>query len=851
MTRAQLMNTALPTIEGLYAAYGELFPVHARGPCSFCVIGPTRDELAALAPTVLQFLDERFSEEHPPGLHLPVHAGGSLRDVAEAFSDWFGGYSIPWGLCILLPEGVVADWPEGQRVFAPEMLQCLHPTLLLADLLQNASPGFIAAIPDSALLDNRGRIQRSMMAQAIFLGGGRDDLLSGNLPERLTGYDKYLQSPESSHPRPSYPNLHKVWTNREYGSGLCPRFVWAHEVEGCEEAVSVVHLSSREDDHICSGMSEDPQIPKAPLATHLRRLGSAMVRDLQSDQAAIERLARVALGQMERADDDRFVPRWELGPSGIWAAGGEIDRDLAGFRGITATQGHELRRVESLAHIKPIDDWSPGERHPSTLWFVAEGTDVLRCLRTAPVAPERQQFFLGEEYQRRMDEEYPRQLDAWHAHRKDIRLLAISDCEDADYLWLAMSDDVLFENLRCRSAKSYWAPSVSAAVLGETLVPWPSETERKRLVKLFRDSAQLVEKGDAGELIQELKYSWESMEHNFAPHNFCKVGARDLGDAWTYMIEEARELLKSLEQLEVSGKPPAPRPGKPEAPPAQVYPPAPIAILRRELSNEQAPSRRIRAALELAQVTLELDAAILLSLLHRVNPSYVSDVWTKVSSKPGNALLSLGHKKQLAQEARRALASAVGQGKIDRLLSQLATGACEIDLKTWNKLADEIVQFRNENIGHGFQSPPAVERSVSEALVPKVEKFVDLLIYLNTRMLVFLESRTISRTGTICALRMLVHDNPLFPRNELMRAKGTAIDGLDEKEVYLHYAEPDEFLSLWPWVLFRAGRTGREVPWFFDGTKSGAGVYKSVLAPGESFTDDAAGRAALSLMGRP
>ena len=108
------MNTALPTIEGLYAAYAKLFPDYVPQPISFCVIGPTRDELAALAPTVLRFLDEPPSDEHVGGLHLPVQDGDSLRSVAETFFYWFEDYQIPWGLCILLPDGVTVDWPDGR-----------------------------------------------------------------------------------------------------------------------------------------------------------------------------------------------------------------------------------------------------------------------------------------------------------------------------------------------------------------------------------------------------------------------------------------------------------------------------------------------------------------------------------------------------------------------------------------------------------------------------------------------------------------------------------------------------------------------------------------------------------------
>ena len=70
-------------------------------------------------------------------------------------------------------------------------------------------------------------------------------------------------------------------------------------------------------------------------------------------------------------------------------AGGVIDHNLAGFRGIAATRGHELKRIGSVARIETCEEWSPGESRPNTLWFVAQGTDVLRCSRAAQTPSEK------------------------------------------------------------------------------------------------------------------------------------------------------------------------------------------------------------------------------------------------------------------------------------------------------------------------------------------------------------------------------------------------------------------------------------------------------------------------------
>jgi hypothetical protein len=412
-----------------------------------------------------------------------------------------------------------------------------------------------------------------------------------------------------------------------------------------------------------------------------------------------------------------------------------------------------------------------------------------------------------------------------------------------------MSDDVLFENLRCRAAKSYWWPSVSVAVLAETVIPWPSTEERQRLSKIFRDSTEIVEKDVLGGLIEDLQQSWINQQHNFAPRNFNKLCVRDLNDAWKYMISNTRELLNALEGLEVSEKSHSPEDGESE-PAALSSLPAPIAIARRQLKNEISPSRRVRASIELAQVTLELDAAILLSLLRQIDSSLVSDVWKKLSLslKHGDISLALGHKRALAQEARRTLSSSQKNLTVDPPLRDFVVAACDVDSKAWNSIVGDILSFRNDNFGHGFQRPAAAEPPVADWLMQQVEALVRLVRYMEHYMLVYLESRSISRQQTECVLRSLVHDNPLFPRNAMVRSRGTVMDTYNEHEVYVHVAAPDEFLSLWPWVIFQPSSQGQEAIWLFDGTKSGAAVYKSVLVPGEFTTDKAAGMEVLKLL---
>jgi len=169
-------------------------------------------------------------------------------------------------------------------------------------------------------------------------------------------------------------------------------------------------------------------------------------------------------------------------------------------------------------------------------------------------------------------------------------------------------------------------------------------------------------------------------------------------------------------------------------------------------------------------------------------------------------------------------------------------------LKARNSEAEDIVKYRNNDIGHGFQLDEFSEAAVADRLTQQVERFVPLVRYMQGLMLVYLESRSISREQTKCVWRLLMHDNPLFPRDPMVRSRGTVMDTYDEREVYVHIAAPDEFLSLWPWAIFKASERGHEAIWFFDGVKNGNAIYKSILAPNETIADNLAAMEILKLL---
>ena len=94
--------------------------------------------------------------------------------------------------------------------------------------------------------------------------------------------------------------------------------------------------------------------------------------------------------------------------------------------------------------------------------------------------------------------------------------------------------------------------------------------------------------------IQDFYRSWEEEVEKFAPNNFSRVSAREVLGEWDHIIDTARDLVASFE--EVATNRPVRSAGSNEprvvAPP---FSPAPIAIARRRLANETVAARRIRS----------------------------------------------------------------------------------------------------------------------------------------------------------------------------------------------------------------------------------------------------------------
>jgi len=61
---------------------------------------------------------------------------------------------------------VAVDLPKEQIVLNPAMTQCVHPVIVLASIMLMNDParGVLIAMPDSVLLDTRGRRHRSRLA---------------------------------------------------------------------------------------------------------------------------------------------------------------------------------------------------------------------------------------------------------------------------------------------------------------------------------------------------------------------------------------------------------------------------------------------------------------------------------------------------------------------------------------------------------------------------------------------------------------------------------------------------------------------------------------------------------------
>lgn len=806
-------------MDRLFEALVELFHRTPHPSRAFCVIGPTEEELTALAPNLLATIngtrpdakDNALSEG--PGLILPVREGEGLRAIVEQYAVWDELYYWDeWRTVIALPPGVRDDLPDGQRVLTDEMRRNLHPTLALAAMLPQQN-GVLAVLPDAALSDAAGSRARAA------LGAGPFDPVV-NLPAELR--IRYAEM-MAAHPGTidygdvgdgrvdpelaAWKRMRHRWhieAQWNIGTrGLSPSFVWAHTSE-LNANVSLACLSTGGE------------------ATHLRRLTPAMVHDLHHMPNAASHLARVAHGEADRGDDDVFAPAREVARSGAWGAG-EPNRDIKGYRALEFGRGDPLRRVGDLCEVKAVDDWKPGESEPGVLWFVAEGPGVLECLRRTPESPEKGEY--------EADEKFAARQAAWPP-----RLLRLTGCEDSEYLWRVLADPVIRTNIRCRAAKSYKHPSVAAWVLADTLVPWPEAAQRRiTLERIAVGQKLLFAQGGVKDRLEDLAGELEGVADLHEDADAATMSPRVAEKVWDELAGGLRMLTAELGVVAPQGVAPQADDSNPQSPDDPEFPPAPIAYIRRLLDHAPE-SERERHAMDLLEVTLKLDCAILLALLRDADPAGVGDVWRKVNGTRPKVAPTLGKWAELQRLARKALRQHTDKDGRSSMANLRRTAAMVAHV---DKPVSDAVEVRNDLAhtygGHG----PATRSALVARLITLVREVDQRMMYLRSHLLIHLESRSVRKSGVELTLLNLVNDHPAFARQTLTRARGLEWERVDEGEVYLFYAEPDRLLALWPWMTVAPDSAGRPVVWLVDGIRNdGRVTYKSPYDAGGEHAAD-------------
>ncbi|MCZ6836969.1 MAG: hypothetical protein O7G85_14430 [Planctomycetota bacterium] len=436
-TRESFFSLTLPLIENMLNADSGVSPFSMH-PVLF-IVGPEANEIEKWAPRLLEFPYEEQVKKFQR--IIPVYDGMSMESLLRADSEWRNHEGV--GSCLrifAIPPDCKLDLQDlsPDRQMSDHDLEGLDPSLCFGLLSHDCfyPHSGLYAIPRSALADDVNLIAR------------REMLLR-------------------THPHRFHDS---IFTDR--GANR-PVFIW--EVEAESEA-----NVSDDGDHVtltlfsswgnCLGKYIKEDWP--PRVTHFRRLNEHDTHRLATCSEFAEQLLRIASGQSERSDDDRFVTSQDLLKLGSWTVPDDQVTIDGLSSGIEAT-GYPIKRVREVCHL--IERRDAGQaRHPERLYA--------RCQ-----VSENELIVAESESGDKLDE----------------NCIEI-DADDLRYLELTFHDPAILDQIRCKSFSPINKPIINETILGDLSIPWPNaETRRNllerhdQLVKFANDLGDDIERANA------------------------------------------------------------------------------------------------------------------------------------------------------------------------------------------------------------------------------------------------------------------------------------------------------------------------------------------------------------------
>lgn len=380
-------------------------------------------------------------------------------------------------------------------------------------------------------------------------------------------------------------------------------------------------------------------------------------------------------------------------------------------------------------------------------------------------------------------------------------------CDSPEFLARLFHDDAVMAQLRSSAYGSWEEPRLAASQLRDIKVPWPNATQRRSLVESTKAASTRVEA--LAELGNEATDIANQLEELVA-----KAPPWQIERSWRVFAHRVASAVKSITCVEQW--------------------PAPIAILRRRMAQEQESRNKLWCAMDAFDQLVRLDTAIVMSIIHAVEPERCGAVVEAISTNRGRdskkeLALSHGHWNELQQKSRRELQRITIPDHM-RGLEALRLEVLACNSNRVREIHDDYLQVRNKERGHG--SNPMPRRA--EYLLNIVERNLRIveaeLAYLSRRLMFQPLDRVVESTRCRFRRRILSGDNPEFVVQTIERNRRSELEELLDGDVYLDL-DRDSSLALWPWVCVCDDLAQGVTIGVFDGLKKRAGVWDRPLGP--------------------
>lgn len=779
MSRREYYARLLPLLEDIWDADRARYISDS----SQRLVGPTLAELKAFAPSIAAAVQDG-REETDPSFLLQCSGELSFSRLNEFLQQSRRDRYYPRPLIALAPGTALSR----------EGLNCFDDTIASAAIEAGASPGLALLIPS---------MHRFYGAGAAWVVAPTSELCSPlveELAHRVNKSDNMLARVE----RRTY--VDQVRHALRAGA----RWDWYDSASGMELGFRELRRIFEHRDYLALTPYRDKAIWPAP---HWRVFRCQDLADPAERAALVAHALAMISGEGERSEDDRFPMGSELLGSRTWST----DEDLAveALAERQSSRGYPTRRLSEVCQIMLFANREGALSAPASAAFIAlDGSSAGEVVERVPNSAGG-----GFSLQRLVSShrvETDRSLGQCDSSRfavlESTRMQHIKRC--------IMEKPIVQEWLRSRSMGSLRRFRIPDHLVRDLPIPWPSDEQMGDI------ALQRAAWNRAAESLEEL-----GSELNYLSNDFLnRAGdepSRDI-DYFGSPLLDGDELVR-IKQVTLEVAAIAKGLGVDVAG-SQVPRPAVFAHLERSFRNTTEAHYRLRLALDRAEVALRIDAAVVASCLAKIDTAGLGSLCAKMRKEVKRRILrfTVGHWKQLRQEARAALVKSLEHGNSQ---GGLAEEVARVSSDGTGRFAEQIVENRNRH-AHGSTPTPDGAASWAEDVFRLGSDLITSCPYLCEVLHYQIAEVRLQQKGTLLRRLMLVHEHPVFELQEVPLSGKRAAGPLSVGEVYVETAV-GERLSLYPWVIVETPHeTGHPTIYLLDSIlESGDGEYYAPLVP--------------------